>query len=389
MTHDNKVLIIDDDENLLNGIRRYFGKRFNLAVAKGGEDALKLVERDGPFAAVLCDMRMPGMDGVEVLETIRKKAPFTVRMMLTGNADQKTASDAINRAKVYRFFNKPCSPSDLAAGIEEAVELHRRVAAEREMMETTLAGSVRMMMDILALVDPASFARAAKLRQWMTLVADRLQTEDAWQMEMAAGLSLIGLVSVPPEVLSRKRKGEPLSPTEEDMFRHVPEVGRNLLLNIPKLEDMAEIVYYQDKDFSGKGFPDDDLAGQAIPLGARILRLLKALADSDEAIPTTAALDQLERHGQRFDPLVLAAAKQAFSAPAQTRDGALESILDVPVTALRVGDVLLANLELADGHLILAAGLRLSDALIPRIRNLQKIHAFAEPIKVRRARPSA
>ena len=91
-----KVLIVDDDANLLAGLKRQFRKQFDLSIAQSGEQALDLVESEGPFAVAVSDMRMPGMDGVGVLGALRKTAPDTVRMMLTGNADQQTAIDAIN-----------------------------------------------------------------------------------------------------------------------------------------------------------------------------------------------------------------------------------------------------------------------------------------------------
>ncbi|HEB79963.1 MAG TPA: response regulator, partial [Rhodospirillales bacterium] len=81
-----KILIIDDDANLLAGLRRQFRKQFDLSTARSGEQALALVESEGPFAVVVSDMRMPGMNGVGVLGALRKAAPDTVRMMLTGNA---------------------------------------------------------------------------------------------------------------------------------------------------------------------------------------------------------------------------------------------------------------------------------------------------------------
>jgi len=123
----SRVLIIDDDTNLLAGLQRVLGKRFDIVFATGGQNALDMIADGNTFAVVLCDMRMPGMDGIETLERITKVAPNTIRMMLTGNADQKTVVDAVNRGHIYRFYNKPCSLTDLSAGIEAGIdEFHKK-----------------------------------------------------------------------------------------------------------------------------------------------------------------------------------------------------------------------------------------------------------------------
>ena len=62
----------------------------------------------GPFAVVVADMRMPGMDGVEFLQHVKEMSPDTVRIMLTGNADMQTAIDAVNKGNIFRFLTKPC-----------------------------------------------------------------------------------------------------------------------------------------------------------------------------------------------------------------------------------------------------------------------------------------
>ncbi|MCC7167193.1 MAG: response regulator [Rhodospirillales bacterium] len=385
MNSANRVLVVDDDVNLLNGLRRFFGKRFDLSVAQGGDEALEKIKGDGPYSVVLCDMRMPGLSGVEVLEQVQGLAPDTVRLMLTGNADQKTAIDAINRGKVYKFFNKPCSPGDLAAGIEEALAVYHRARVERELLETTLTGSVRMLTDLLALIDPVSYESAARLSRWVAPIARRLGVTDAWQLEVAASLAPLGMSSIPPEVLARKRAGEKLTLTEEEMVVRAPEVGGNILRNIPRLEPIADIIHYQDKDFDGAGFPRDGKAGEDLPLGARILHVLKAVDELAGAAPTAVHFDSLARNAQRYDPTILETARLCLASTGPASAEAKPTVvLEVPVSAMRAGDELLTNLELANGHLILATGSPLSLALLSRIHNLQKIHAFNEPVRIRR-----
>jgi DNA-binding NtrC family response regulator len=94
-----KILCIDDDVNVLEGLKRNLRKDFEIFTAGSGLEAIQTLEKDGPFAVVLSDMRMHGMNGVEVLSRVRELAPHTIRVMLTGTADQQTAVDAINSRK--------------------------------------------------------------------------------------------------------------------------------------------------------------------------------------------------------------------------------------------------------------------------------------------------
>src|SRR5689334_1278964 len=103
-----KILFVDDDANLLEGFQRQLRKQFSIETAIGGEQALAALCSRGPFAVIVADMRMPSMDGIQLLRKVRAVAPDTVRMMLTGNADQQTAIDAVNEGSIFRFLNKPC-----------------------------------------------------------------------------------------------------------------------------------------------------------------------------------------------------------------------------------------------------------------------------------------
>jgi diguanylate cyclase (GGDEF)-like protein/PAS domain S-box-containing protein len=134
-----RVLLIDDDPHLLSALRRQLGERFDLTTAASGAEAIALVtdslHRCTAFAVTLCDMRMPGMDGIETLGHIRALSPETVCLMLTGDADQRTAAEAINSDLIFRFYAKPCDSAHLAEGIAAAIRQHSLVRAERRLVE--------------------------------------------------------------------------------------------------------------------------------------------------------------------------------------------------------------------------------------------------------------
>src|ERR1700733_8122058 len=100
----NRILCVDDDINILEGYQRALRKEFDITTAPGGEEALVKIRDEGPFAVVVSDMRMPGMDGIQLLTRIKQVAPESVRIMLTGNADQQTAMNAVNEGNIFRFL---------------------------------------------------------------------------------------------------------------------------------------------------------------------------------------------------------------------------------------------------------------------------------------------
>ena len=94
-----QILLVDDDRNILDGYRRNLRGEFLIDVAQSGQEALGLLDSKGPYAVVISDMRMPGMDGIEFLRRVKSASPETVRVMLTGNAETETAIEAINEGK--------------------------------------------------------------------------------------------------------------------------------------------------------------------------------------------------------------------------------------------------------------------------------------------------
>lgn len=126
-----KVLIVDDDLRLIAGLRRRLRRRYDLVTAAGGGEALAMLRAGRTFAVIVCDMRMPGIDGIEVLRRFRERSPQTVRLMLTGADDQRTAVQAINEGAIFRFLNKPCTVEDMIAAIDAGLDHHSALREAR------------------------------------------------------------------------------------------------------------------------------------------------------------------------------------------------------------------------------------------------------------------
>src|ERR1022692_1850060 len=108
---------------------------FDIATADSGEEGLALLRDHGPFAVVISDMQMAGMDGVQFLRRVRHVAPSAIRFLLTGYLDVNSAANAVNEAGVFRLLVKPCKKSVLTEAITTAMASYRERAEERIRIE--------------------------------------------------------------------------------------------------------------------------------------------------------------------------------------------------------------------------------------------------------------
>jgi response regulator RpfG family c-di-GMP phosphodiesterase len=386
-----KILFVDDEVNILSGIARQQRKRFDIWTAVGGKKGLEVMKEEGPFAIVVADMNMPGMNGIEFLSEVRKCYPDTVRMMLTGNADQQTAVDAVNQGAIFRFFTKPCPAEIISDALNLAMQQYELITAERVLLERTLAGSVKVLVDVLALFDADAFAGTVRIRRWLADLLKTLKYGNRWELDVAAMLSPIGQMTLPPEITAKLRKGEALAKAEEDLVRRAPAIGKRLIANIPRLEAVSNLIYYQNKGYDGSGFPVDEFAGQDIPFGARLLKILGDLARFDkEELPSKGAFEFLEANEAQYDPELLAKVRERFLGNAE-EGGAEPAEPVIPRTELKVNldqlrpdDKTVTQIVTKDGILILDAGHVLTELHIERLKNYQKTVGLREPIHVAR-----
>ncbi len=130
-----KVLLVDDEASVLDSFCRGLRKKFKVTTASSGQEALELLKRSPNFAVVISDMRMPGMSGLELLAKVRDLSPDTIRIMLTGNADQQTVIDAINQGEIYKFLTKPCDISIMSDTIAEGISRYKQTTGNRALLD--------------------------------------------------------------------------------------------------------------------------------------------------------------------------------------------------------------------------------------------------------------
>jgi response regulator RpfG family c-di-GMP phosphodiesterase len=390
----SKILFVDDDPNVLAGFQRTLRKQFAFDTALSGSEALELLRRDGPYAVVVADMRMPGMDGIELLERVRAAAPDTVRLMLTGNADQQTAVDAVNRGQVFRFLNKPCGPDTLVPALETSLQRYELSRVERELLEGTLAGSLQMLVDVLGVVAPEALGRGQRLRGLMRRFARTAGAGPEWELAMAALLSPLGYFSVPPGLLRKIAALSELSMNEQAIVRRVPQVGHDLLVRIPRLQEVARVVRFQHQHFDGSGFPGvangEPCAGEAIPIGARLLKILLDRMELElDGVVKQRAHDVMRTRAGRYDPRLLDLNFLCFPDFLDHTITADRPVLTLLVERLAVGQVVVSDIVTHTGVPLVGAGNRLTEMMLERLRNHATLGEVKEPIFVQDAPPEA
>lgn len=303
-----KVLLVDDDVNLLESFRRQLHKKAELVTAEGPKAGIEAAARQGPFAVVISDYNMPVMNGVDMLRVIRHGSPDTVRVLLTGHADLEIAIQAVNESNIFRLLTKPCPPETMEKVLADAFRHFDLITAERELLEQTLRGSVAVLCDLISLLKPEVFGRVSRILPYLRGISKILGDPRPWETETAAMLSVVGLITLPDSLIHKVEKGKPLTDAEQAQFLGHPAFGARLVGKIPRMDSVAEIVAFQEKHFEGGGVPKDATAGEAIPLGARIL---KTVLDFDillaNGMAKAEALTKLERRKGVYDPKALAA----------------------------------------------------------------------------------
>lgn len=373
-----RILCVDDDSSVLSAMRRQLYRDFEVHVALGPDNGLKAVRDFGGYEIILSDLRMPIMDGLEFLRQVRDLSPETIRIMLTGHADVDVAIRAINDGAVFRFLTKPCSEEMLLASIQLGLRQYDLQHAERELLDQTLRGAVRMLTDVLSVANPTAFGRASRIGRLVRKLADQLRLEDTWKLDVAAMLSQIGCITVPEEILRRHYAGKELDVRELEIFRKHAGMAQELMEHIPRLEDIGAIIANQDKRFDGDGEPQNGLAGDAIPLGSRLLKLA---LDYDTLISGGLSADEalakiILRDRAWYDPALIFALKQAVAS-----DIDYETIT-IKVDDLKVGLIIAEDVYGNSGVLIIPKGQEINSSLLARLRNYAAMAGIKNSIKV-------
>jgi CheY-like chemotaxis protein len=373
-----RVLLVDDEPSLLNGIQRRLGSEFDLTSAASGEDGLKAIREAPPFEVVVTDMRMPKMNGIQFIQAARLKSPDSVYIMLTGNQDQATAIHALNDGHVFRFLTKPCQSPDLKRAIEAGLHQYRLVTGEKELLQKTFVGAVNVLTDFLELAQPGLFGRADAVQEIVGQIQTDLHLESQWEYKLSARLGMLGFALLPEQERLRFEMAAESGGELRASIRTAAAVGRRIIERIPRLGTVAKIIgMCGEVDGSTLMAQPKNEIEKAIT-GATMLRVALEWDNlSRQGLSSQAAVYELSQSLPNLSPR-LVEVFSALKAKEIDDDG-----IEVEVTELVEGMVLHEDVLTGDGVMLIRAGRRLTWTIIEKLRSYQSSVVRLRPVRVR------
>ncbi len=377
------ILFVDDDINLLHSIRRQMHNKYQLMTAVGSEEGLHAIKNNPPFAVVVSDLKMPGMDGITFLNNVKKLSPDTVRIMLTGNADMQSAIDAVNYGSIFRFLIKPTETDTLESTLNAALQQYHLVTAEKVLLGKTLKGSIKLLIEMLQIADKELYEYTIRAVHLMKIIGVKCGISNTWELEMAAMLSQLGVMTLPPGLFLKLKNHEQMTVQEILIIEHAPEITCSLLQNIPRLESITNIIKYQNKHYDGSGVPDDGIKSVQIPLPSRIMNAvfdfqkLRIQGKSKEE-----AIIAMNNSIGTYDPKILKILCDHYFKQVNLKAPVKRKIVAVKVKDLKIGYRLESNLVSTKHMTILPAGHYFTKTSLFRVYNYQKITTINEPVYV-------
>ncbi len=329
-----RVLYVDDEPSLCRAFARMFGsdQRVTVSTTTSSVEAATLLENE-PFDVIVSDLRMPFMDGIELLSTARDKRPDARRLLVSGFADLDTALNAINRVGVDRLLTKPWNTHELMSAVRSSAE-HAVLVRENARMATALHHKAEELASMNHELDRLVEERTGNLLNGLCSALDLRDSETQWHsrrvgryarrlgeelgvdgrilddIERGATLHDIGKIGVRDAVLL---KPGPLSDEEWTEMRRHPALGHEILKGINFLENARLVPLHHQERFDGTGYPAG-LRGEEICLGARIF----AVVDTYDAITSDRPYRKARSYdvaraeieawaGRQFDPRIVQA----------------------------------------------------------------------------------
>jgi putative nucleotidyltransferase with HDIG domain len=332
------VLVVDDENGVRDLMSRWLESGgYAVASASCANEALGLMET-APPAVALCDIRMPGHDGLWLADRIRHQFPETAVIMATGVQDVGAAVESL-RQGVVDYLTKPFGRDRLRAAVVRGIEWHRtardsrrwRDTLEREMqmrharLSSAIAAlhidsdeALDAMLSMLTIGDRDAYAHAYRVAALSVSVARALGLSDAEvaTIERGALLHDIGKLAMPEALL---RKPAPLTLEEQSLIRMHPALGSELIQAVPYLVAAAAVIRDAHERMDGLGYPRG-LRSDDLWIGARIVTVADAYDTMTrprvfrDAITPTEAFLELERCSDtQFDRRVVEALKRVLA----------------------------------------------------------------------------
>lgn len=319
--YNRKVLYVDDETHLLSSFTSLMWReQVQVHTVADSTSIDSVLDREGPFAVVISDQRMPGLDGVATLNRVKERFPDTIRVMLTGYADFEDTRRAINEAGISRYINKPWDDVALKRLVHECIlqynlqaenkHLTAQLSAQnktlQELLEGTVAQSIRLLTHLISYINPHAANQTERVRKLgkavLNLLPD-LSVEERWTITRALDLFNLGIAVLPSWIQVSLNKDGLHALERFPAARAHNLLAAELLKDIPRFEDVARVIKYQSKDYNGAGEPVTEIIqGTNLPLGSRLLHILIDLDNqSTEHFKGKDVLQSMLNYPKKYD----------------------------------------------------------------------------------------
>ena len=327
---EDRILIVDDEEMIcFIFAQRLFKQGYLCTTANNGKEALGHFQKN-TFSLIISDIKMPEMDGIELLKRVKATNPNMMVIMITAFPEIDLAVEAM-RLGAYDFIVKPADLELVALSVKRALEKKRleeeveayhknleRLVDEKtaELRQTLLVlkkahlDSVKILAEIIDAKDPYTRGHSDRVRKMSMRIGMRMGFDQKRLENIVFGALLhdIGKMGIRDEVLQKK---DHLTPEECQYIQKHTVIGAKIVEGIDFFKDKIPMIRNHHEHFDGNGYPDG-LIGEVIPLEARIIAVPDAFDAMTSARPHRStmalkvALEELERgKGKQFDPQIL------------------------------------------------------------------------------------
>lgn len=317
----NTILIVEDEVGARDSLWMILKPFNNLYSADTGEAAIEILE-ERDVDLVTLDLKMPGMQGVDLLREIKRRKPNVEVIIITGYGTLKSAMDGI-RFGASDYILKPFNVAELLSSINRVLDKKQRLDALRNFLSNlaVLEGKTenkskdylqfaRVLSNTLESRDRFTYHHSSRVNAYACLIADRIDisAEEREAMELGAYLHDIGKLGVTEDIIL---KGEKLSDSEMESARKHTEIGAGLVAPLELPPGVLSVIRNHHERYDGTGYPDK-LAGDQIPLATRIISLAESfdamVADRPyrKAMPLNFVVEELRKcSGTQWDPALV------------------------------------------------------------------------------------
>ncbi len=385
-----KILYVDDEANLLSSFRSLMRKEdVQLHLLEDSMKIEEMLRAEGPFSLVISDQKMPGMDGVSLLQKVTEIHPDTLKVLITGFSDQNDTIRAINFGGISRYISKPWDDNELKKIVKNSVVqynlvnenqyLYNQIKLKNENLSELLNGTIgeisNLLKDMISVINPYAAAQIDRIKNKGLIVLgfyNQISLEEKWEILRSLELFNIGLALMPTWIQVSLNKEGLNAAKRFSICKNHYELAANLLSRIPKFSGVANILLHTNL------LLNNERISTAIPLGAKILYILISM-DNNTTVNynNELMLKDMLKTPAKYDPEII-----QILLKHKEIEKPFKTAAKIRTDELRTEMIVLQDVITKSGIKIIPINTRLTISSITALKQWIKLDEIIEPILV-------